>query len=130
MGALRPLGFFLDTRFAEKRLRVRASPSGSGSLNVLLAAVDVVGRARHRRVRHQVDGERRDILRAHDAADGVGGSELLAPGVEIVAEQGRRQRRVDESRGDQVDADGGELKGEAPRQSGRASCRERVSSVV
>ena len=45
-------------------------------------------------------------------------AELLAPCVEPVSEDRRGERRVDESRGDQVDADRGELEGEASRQRG------------
>ena len=44
----------------------------------LLAAVDVVGRAGERGVRHEVDGERGDVGRSDDASDRQRRAELLA----------------------------------------------------
>ena len=67
-------------------------------LDQLLASVDVVGRAGERGVGHEVDGERGDVGRPDDAPDRERRAELLAPGVEPVAEQRRRQRGVDEAR--------------------------------
>ena len=71
---------------------------GAHRLDQLLAAVDVVGRAGERGVAHQVHGERGDVLRPDDAPDRQRGAQLLAARVELVAEQRRRQRRVDEAR--------------------------------
>ena len=53
----------------------------------LLAAVDVVGRAGERGVGHDVDGERGDVGRADDAPDRQRRAELLASGVQVVAEE-------------------------------------------
>lgn len=51
----------------------------------LLAAIDVVGRARQGRVRHEVYGERGDVGRSDDAADGKRGTKLIAAVFEFVA---------------------------------------------
>jgi hypothetical protein len=84
----------------------------------LLAAVDVVRGACHGRVRHQVNGERRDVSGADHSPDRQRLAELLATSVELVAEKRCRERRVDEAGGDQVDANGSELEREreVPRQ--------------
>src|SRR4051794_23274419 len=78
---------------------------GRRDLHELLAAVDVVGRAGQGRVDHDVHRQRGDILGADDAADRDGLPEVLTTGLEVVAEQRRRQGRVDEARGDEVDPD-------------------------
>ena len=44
-------------------------------------------------------------------------AQLLAPRLQLIAEERRRQRRVDEAGGDQVDADGCDLEREAGRES-------------
>jgi len=73
--------------------------------NELLAAVDVVGRAGDSGVGHQVHGERGDVGRPDHAPDGQRRAELIAAVVEVIAEQPRRQGRVDEPGGDEVDPD-------------------------
>ena len=61
--------------------------SGSGSSrDELLAAVDVVRRARECRVAHDVNGQRGDVSRSDDAPDGQRRAELVAPLVQVVAE--------------------------------------------
>src|SRR3954462_2581370 len=83
------------------------------SRDELLAAVDVVGRAGEGRVGHEGNGERRDVGRSDHPADGERRAQLLAPGLESVGGEVRgRQRRVDEARGDEVDAYRGELERE------------------
>ena len=52
----------------------------------LLAAVDVVRRARERGVDHDVNGERRDVGRPDDAADRELRPQLLAPGLELITD--------------------------------------------
>jgi hypothetical protein len=49
----------------------------ASALDELLPAVDVEGRTGHRGVRHEVDGERGDVLRPDDAPDRQGRSKLL-----------------------------------------------------
>jgi hypothetical protein len=88
-----------------------ASVTGS-PLDELLAAVDVVRCSGDRCVRHEMDGERRDVVRTDHAPDRQRRAELLAPRVQLIAEQRRRQRRVDEAGRDKVDADGRKLEGE------------------
>src|ERR1700676_425130 len=75
-------------------------------LDQLLASVDVERRARDRRVRHQVDGQCADVGRADDASVRQRRAELLLQNVQPVADDRRRQQRVDESGCDQVHADG------------------------
>src|SRR3954468_6182178 len=65
------------------------------SADELLSAIDVIGRSCQGGVGHEVDRECRDVRRSHDASDRKRRAELLAPGVERVAEQRSRQRRVD-----------------------------------
>jgi hypothetical protein len=67
----------------------------------LLAAVDVVGRAGQRGVGHDVHGEGGDVGRPDHAPDGQRRAELVAARFEVVAEQRRGQRRVDETGGDE-----------------------------
>ena len=83
------------------------------SVDESLAAVDVVGRAGDGGVRHQVNGESRDVDRPHDAADRQGGAQLLAPGLDrcVLREVRRRQRGVDEGGLDEVDARWRQLQG-------------------
>src|SRR5215472_8901041 len=64
------------------------------SVDELLAAVDVEGRAGHRGVGHEVDGQCGDVGRADDAADRQRGAELLAVLVDLVAGQRGWQRRA------------------------------------
>src|SRR3954462_10421320 len=82
----------------------------------LLAAVDVIRRAGDRRVFHEVDGEGGDILRSDDPADRQRGGQLVAARGELVAEQPRRQGRVHEARGDDVDPHRGQLDGQVARE--------------
>jgi len=79
--------------------------------DVLLPAVDIVGRAGKSRVRHNVDCKRGNVGRLENSPDGKGLSQLLATTFKVIAEQRCRQRRVDEASGDQVDTDGRELEG-------------------
>jgi len=53
----------------------------------LLPAVDVVNRARERRVGHDVYGERGDVGRSNNAPDGKCGSKLIAAVFEFIAEE-------------------------------------------
>ena len=71
----------------------------------LLSAVDVVGRPREGLIDHDVDGERGHVGRSDDTPDGKSGAELIAARVEMIAEERRRQRRVDEAGGDEIDPD-------------------------
>src|SRR6202042_409370 len=100
--------------------RRRPERRGLGFLSgdELLATVDVVCRARDRRIDHEVNGQRGDVGRANPPADRQRGPKLEAPSVEIVAEQGSRQGGVDEAGRDQIDPDRGELEREAGRQRG------------
>jgi hypothetical protein len=91
------------------------------ALDELLATVDVESRASDGGVRHQVDGESGDVLRAYDTPYRQGCPELLAPRVEAISEDRRGQGRVHEPRCNQVDADRGELEGKASGQSGHGS---------
>jgi hypothetical protein len=59
--------------------------SGS-SRDELLAAVDVVRRARECCVAHDVNGQCGDVSRSDDAPDGQRRAELVASLVEVVAE--------------------------------------------
>ena len=64
---------------------------GSGSsLDELLSAVDVEGRAGDRRVRHEVDGQCGYVGRTDDPSDWQDGTELLAARVQLVPEEPRR----------------------------------------
>ena len=56
------------------------------SRDELLAAVDVVCRAREGCVAHDVNGQRGDVSRSDDAPDGQRGAELVASLVEVLAE--------------------------------------------
>src|SRR3954468_12924204 len=81
-------------------------------LDQLLTPVDVVRPTRERRVGHQVQGERGDVAGADHAADREGAAELLPARLYLIAEQPRRERRVDEAGGDQVHAHRGDLERE------------------
>src|SRR6185312_5604066 len=70
-----------------------------------LAAVNVVRRAGYGGVRHEVEGQRGDILRSDDAPDRERRAQLVAALVEVVAEEPGGQGGVDESGGDEVDPD-------------------------
>ena len=82
--------YFVGARGADIGCRV-ISP-----LDELLAAVDVEGRAGDRRIRHEVDGQSGDVSRADHASDRQRRAELLAARFQLVAEDHRRQRCVDE----------------------------------
>src|SRR3954452_8538428 len=97
------------------RLYARVAAPRYWSLDELLAPVDVIRRAGQRRVRHQVHGERRDVAGTHDAADRERAAELLAPRVDLAAQQPGGQRRVDEAGGDQVHAHRRDLERQAGR---------------
>ena len=75
-----------------------------------------------------MDGERGDVGRADDAADRQRRAELLATRVELVAEERRRQRRVDEPGGDQVDADRRELEREVLVSAGSAAVSAEIDA--
>jgi hypothetical protein len=66
--------------------RVRSA----SSLDELLSAVDVEGRAGDRRVCHEVDGQCGYVGRTDDPSDRQVGTELLAARVQLVAEERRR----------------------------------------
>src|SRR5262245_3166202 len=78
------------SRAAERR-RARCS-----TFDELLTTVDVEGGAGDRLVGHEVDRQGRDVDWADDASDGQRGAELLAPSLEPIAEERRRQGCVDE----------------------------------
>src|SRR5262245_15554914 len=78
----------------------------------LLAAVDVVGAACERRVRHEVHGERGDVRRANDTPDRQRRPKLLSARGQLIAQQRCRKRRVHEPGCDEVDADGCEFERE------------------
>jgi hypothetical protein len=59
---------------------------GFCSRDELLAAVDVVCRARQCRVAHDVNGQRGDVSRPDDALDGERGAQFLPPLVQVIAE--------------------------------------------
>jgi hypothetical protein len=74
-----------------------------------------------------VDGERRDVGGTDDTADRERCSQLIAALLEAVSEQRCRQRRIDESCGDEIDPHRRELKCEGRRewrQRGRGGCRD------
>jgi hypothetical protein len=87
----------------------------------LLSSVDVICCSRKGRVDHQVNGECRHVCRSDNATDGKRVAEMTAPVLEFIAEQGRRQRRVDEAGGDQVDANGRKLKRQGRGKGGERS---------
>src|SRR5215831_6726999 len=102
------------TTLTKVRRFIMANSPRSGSLadsplDELLTAVDVEGRTRDRRVRHEMDGQCGDVGRADDAPDRQRLAELLAAFLQLIAEDRRRQRRVDEPGRDQVHADGREF---------------------
>ncbi len=57
-------------------------------------------------------GERRDVGWLDHAPDRQGGAELVAARLQLIAEECRGQRRVDEAGRDEVDPDRGELERE------------------
>lgn len=77
----------------------------------LLTAVDVVCRARHRLVTHDMNGERCDVGRLDDTPDRQNSPQLFTPLFKIVAQQRRRELRIDEAGRDQVHAGGGQFEG-------------------
>ena len=60
-----------------------------------------------------MNGERSDVSGADDAADRERRPQLVAARIELISEQRRRQRGVDEARGDEVHADRRELERES-----------------
>jgi hypothetical protein len=52
-----------------------------------------------------VDGKRGDVGRSDDAPDGKRRAKLIAAILELVAEERRRESRVDEPGGDEIDPD-------------------------
>src|SRR5215469_8501377 len=79
---------------------IRSRPSDE-----LLAAVNVIGSAGKSGVDHDVHGERGDVRWPDHAPDGQSGTQLIAALVEVIAEQGGRQRGIDEASGEKVDPD-------------------------
>src|SRR3954452_24660104 len=66
----------------------------------LLATFDVVGRARHRRVAHQMHRKGRHVVRPDHASDRQRGAQLLAPCLELVTEHRGGERCVHEAGSD------------------------------
>jgi len=66
--------------------------------------------ARESGVGHNVYGERGHVRRSDHASDGKRGAKLVATFFELIAQQFRGQRRVHESRGDEVDSHGRDFK--------------------
>src|ERR1700736_4693160 len=89
--------------------------------NELLSAVDVIGCAREGGVGHNVYGERSHVRRSDYASDGKRRAKLVATFFELVAQQFRGQRRVHESRGDEVDSHGRDLKRQVSGEGGERS---------
>src|ERR1700682_2018010 len=87
----------------------------------LLSAVDVIGCAREGGVGHNVYGERGHVLQSDHASDRKRGAQLVATFFELIAQQFRGQRRVHESRGDEVDSHGGDFKRQVSSDSGERS---------
>ena len=103
----------------------RSSRPCSRSRDELLATIDVIGRPCQGRVAHDVNGQRGDISRPDDAPDGQRRAELAPPLFEVIAEQRFRQRRIDETRSNQIDADWRKLKRKISDKGGKrdGSCR-------
>ena len=93
-------------------LRLRRS---SASGDELLAAVDVERRPGQGRVRHDVDGQRGDVLPDRRRARSAALRGAARDALQLVTEERSRQRGVDETRRDEVDADRGELEREVLR---------------
>ena len=111
-----------DTRKGEA-LQVSVA-SGTGSpLDELLAAVDVVRCSGEGCVRHEVDGQGGDVGRADHAADRESRAELLATRIQLIAEERRRQRCVDKTGGDEIDANRRELECQVLVMAGIAAVR-------
>src|SRR5215831_10446054 len=87
----------------------------------LLSAVDVIGCAREGGVGHNVYGERGHVRRSDHASDGKRGAKLVATFFELIAQQFRGQRRVHESRGDEVDSHGRDFKRQVSGEGGECS---------
>src|SRR5215470_12201717 len=87
----------------------------------LLSAVDVIGCAREGGVGHNVYGERGYVRRSDHASDGKRGAKLVATFFELIAQQFRGQRRVHESRGDEVDSHGCDFKRQVSGEGGECS---------
>jgi hypothetical protein len=82
----------------------------------LLAAIDVIRRVSESRVSREVNCQRGNVGRSDDAADGERRAQLIARGLEPVAEGRRRRRGVDEAGRDEVDPDRRKLGGAAGRE--------------
>src|SRR5262249_39344424 len=87
----------------------------------LLSAVDVIGCAREGGVGHNVYGERGHVHRSDHASDGKPGAKLVATFFELIAQQFRGQRRVHESRGNEVDSHGCDFKRKVSGEGGECS---------
>src|SRR5579859_4908098 len=87
----------------------------------LLSAVDVIGCAREGGVGHNVYGERGHVRRSDHASDGKRAAKLVATFLELIAQQFRGQRRVHESRGDEVDSHGRNFKRQVSGEGGERS---------
>jgi len=124
-----PAAKLIDVGLRRVKVKGRIAPrrldDDVARLDKLLAAIDVEGRAGHGRVRHEMDGERGDVGRAHDAADWQRGTQMLATRVQLIAEDRRLERRIDEAGGDQVHAYGRELESKIPRHRGQPGADSR-----
>src|SRR5262245_11993583 len=87
----------------------------------LLSAVDVVGCAREGGIGHNVYAERSHVCRSDHASDGKRGAKLVATFFELITQQFRGQRRVHESRGDEVDSYGRDFKRQVSGEGGECS---------
>src|SRR5438552_1600203 len=87
----------------------------------LLSAVDVIGCAREGGVGHNVYGERGHVRRYDHASDGKRAAKLVTTFFELIAQQFRGQRRVHESRGDEVDSHGRDFKRQVSGEGGERS---------
>ncbi len=94
------------------RIPRRRSSSVAIALNELLAAVDIVGRARQCCVTHEVYGQLGYIDWFDDTPDRECRAELVTAFFEISAKNRGRERCVDETCCDQIDAGWRELEGE------------------
>ena len=87
----------------------------------LLPAVDVIGCAREGGVGHDVYGERGHVGRSDHASDRKRGAKLAATFFELIAQQFGGQRRVHESRGDEVDSHWRDFKRQVSGEGGERS---------
>ena len=96
---------------------LRPSPDG----HELLSAVDIIGCAREGGVGHDVNGERGHIRRSDHASDGKRGAKLVAAFFQLITQQLGGQRRVHESRGNEVDSHRRDFKRQVRDESGERS---------